>query len=233
MGLGSGEHRGSSTSVDKWYAVRHGRKTGIFGTWEQVQEQISGFEGAVVKEFERNGAGGGGVDRGLLQAKMWLRSGSQPEMPPPASRPPACQQNTAAAPARQRPPLEEEPNLPSARRFSPMLLNALHWGFFGDLGGREVETTAGSAGEDIAASHRRRPGALSAPTLKGLADAASAGRPEQCAAATGQSQVANKGSDAIATVKRAAKRARLDEPPGGDLYARTYQERRGNRSVLS
>ena len=40
---------------------------------EQAIQQIAGFPGAQMKEFER--ADPGGIDRGLLQAKMWLRSG--------------------------------------------------------------------------------------------------------------------------------------------------------------
>jgi hypothetical protein len=212
MGLGSG------ATVQKWYAVRNGRKTGIFGTWEQVQEQISGFEGASVREFER--LENGGVDRGLLQAKMWLRSGSHTEMLPPASRPPAAWQQGAAA---QRPP--EEPPGPSARRFSPMLLNAFHWGFFGEVCGREAEAGVRCSGGR--ADARGRPG------MMGAAVAASDRRDTEQFATPGEVGASNKGSDAVATIRRALKRPRPDEPPVGDLYARQYQERRGNRSVLS
>ncbi|KAI1635649.1 Caulimovirus viroplasmin-domain-containing protein [Biscogniauxia mediterranea] len=35
----------------KFYAVRVGRKTGVFNTWEECQEQTSGFSGARFKSF--------------------------------------------------------------------------------------------------------------------------------------------------------------------------------------
>lgn len=35
----------------KFYAVKKGRKTGIFHTWEQCKEQIHGFSGAIFKSF--------------------------------------------------------------------------------------------------------------------------------------------------------------------------------------
>lgn len=35
----------------KYYAVKKGRKTGIFTTWAECQEQINGFSGAVYKSF--------------------------------------------------------------------------------------------------------------------------------------------------------------------------------------
>lgn len=35
----------------KFYAVKKGRQTGIFNTWAECQEQITGFSGAVYKSF--------------------------------------------------------------------------------------------------------------------------------------------------------------------------------------
>lgn len=41
----------------KVYAVRKGRKTGIFDTWDECQKQVSGFSGAEYKSFvSREGA---------------------------------------------------------------------------------------------------------------------------------------------------------------------------------
>lgn len=37
--------------MTKYYAVKKGRKTGIFTTWAECQEQINGFSGAVYKSF--------------------------------------------------------------------------------------------------------------------------------------------------------------------------------------
>jgi ribonuclease HI len=36
----------------KYYAVLKGRKTGIFTTWEECEEQIKGFSGALYKSFK-------------------------------------------------------------------------------------------------------------------------------------------------------------------------------------
>ena len=35
----------------KYYAVKTGHKTGVFDTWEECQENISGYSGAVYKSF--------------------------------------------------------------------------------------------------------------------------------------------------------------------------------------
>ena len=35
----------------KFYAVRKGRKTGVFATWALCQEQIKGFSGAEYKKL--------------------------------------------------------------------------------------------------------------------------------------------------------------------------------------
>jgi len=36
----------------KYYAVKKGRKTGIFSTWPEAQKQVSGFPGAQFKSFQ-------------------------------------------------------------------------------------------------------------------------------------------------------------------------------------
>ena len=35
----------------KYYAVKAGRKTGVFNTWEECKEQVEGFENALYKSF--------------------------------------------------------------------------------------------------------------------------------------------------------------------------------------
>ncbi len=35
----------------KYYAVRHGRNTGVFFTWAECQKQVTGFPGSVFKSF--------------------------------------------------------------------------------------------------------------------------------------------------------------------------------------
>ena len=35
----------------KYYAVRTGRKTGVFLTWAECQKQVTGFSGAEFKSF--------------------------------------------------------------------------------------------------------------------------------------------------------------------------------------
>jgi len=42
-------------SSKKYYAVLKGRKTGIFDSWEQCEEQIKGFSGALYKSFKSRG----------------------------------------------------------------------------------------------------------------------------------------------------------------------------------
>ena len=36
----------------KYYAVKKGKKTGIFSTWDGCKEQVTGFKGAVYKSFK-------------------------------------------------------------------------------------------------------------------------------------------------------------------------------------
>ena len=35
----------------KYYAVKTGRKTGVFDTWGECQKQVTGFSGAEFKSF--------------------------------------------------------------------------------------------------------------------------------------------------------------------------------------
>lgn len=51
----------------KYYAVKKGRKTGIFETWKECQEQISGFKGASYKSF-----------KSLDEAKEFLKESKEP-----------------------------------------------------------------------------------------------------------------------------------------------------------
>ena len=36
----------------KFYAIKKGKKTGIFSTWDECKEQVTGFKGAVYKSFK-------------------------------------------------------------------------------------------------------------------------------------------------------------------------------------
>ena len=38
--------------MTKFYAVRKGKKTGIFSTWDECKEQVTGFKGAIYKSFK-------------------------------------------------------------------------------------------------------------------------------------------------------------------------------------
>ena len=35
----------------KYYAVKKGRKTGVFETWDECKQSVSGFSGAAYKSF--------------------------------------------------------------------------------------------------------------------------------------------------------------------------------------
>jgi viroplasmin and RNaseH domain-containing protein len=39
-------------SNKKVYAVRNGKKTGVFNTWDECKEQVNGFKGAEYKSFK-------------------------------------------------------------------------------------------------------------------------------------------------------------------------------------
>ena len=38
--------------MTKFYAVKKGKKTGIFSTWDECKEQVTGFKGAIYKSFK-------------------------------------------------------------------------------------------------------------------------------------------------------------------------------------
>ncbi len=43
---------GDDILADKYYAVRNGKKTGIFNTWEECKEQVNGYKNAEYKSFK-------------------------------------------------------------------------------------------------------------------------------------------------------------------------------------
>lgn len=71
--------------MKKVYAVRIGRKTGIFSTWEECEAQVKGFAGAKFKGFPE-----------MNEALAWLGMGS-PSTEKNASA--ASRKNKSAAPA--------------------------------------------------------------------------------------------------------------------------------------
>ncbi|KAI1842747.1 hypothetical protein JX265_005073 [Neoarthrinium moseri] len=48
----TGKKRKADEDVEKFYAVRAGKVPGVYKTWAECQEQISGFKGAQFKKFE-------------------------------------------------------------------------------------------------------------------------------------------------------------------------------------
>ena len=42
---------------NKYYAVKKGRKPGIYDTWDECRKQTLGFSGAVYKSFKTRPAG--------------------------------------------------------------------------------------------------------------------------------------------------------------------------------
>ena len=56
--------------VKKYYAVRNGRKTGVFTSWDACRRQVAGFSGAVFKGF-------GTEDEAL----KFLETAAEPEAP--------------------------------------------------------------------------------------------------------------------------------------------------------
>ncbi len=44
--------QGAYFMAEKYYAVRAGRKTGIFTTWEECRQNVHGYPGAVYKSFK-------------------------------------------------------------------------------------------------------------------------------------------------------------------------------------
>ncbi|MBP3239954.1 MAG: ribonuclease H family protein [Oribacterium sp.] len=55
--------------MSKIYAVRNGRSTGLFNTWDECKAQVIGFKGAEYKSFTSE-----------TDAKAYLGNGSQPEV---------------------------------------------------------------------------------------------------------------------------------------------------------
>lgn len=59
-------------NLGKFYAVRNGKKCGIFLTWEECKEQVTGFKGAEYKSFKTE-----------AEAKRYLSGGDgEPEIDP-------------------------------------------------------------------------------------------------------------------------------------------------------
>ena len=54
----------------KVYAVKQGRKTGIFSTWAECEKQVKGYAGAKFKSFAT-----------VLEALAWLGAGASPDAP--------------------------------------------------------------------------------------------------------------------------------------------------------
>ena len=215
MGLGTGV---GIKPLQKWYAVRGGGQTGVFGSMEQAIQQIAGFPGAQMKEFER--ADPGGIDRGLLQAKMWLRSGGAEAMTTSSTMgPPGLRSMPPKTVASSK---QAEEYLPSTRRFSPMLLDAFHYGFFGEVCAREAEAEERreiSTSTCASGSQREKPTESKAAKLSH----------QRWRMAPEKTII--KGREVLACVKT---REKFVESKKGGLYARTYQDNGAHRhrSVL-
>lgn len=59
----------------KYYAVFKGRRTGIFSSWQECEEQITGFSGALYKSFKTKGE----AEEALELAKQSSASSKDPE----------------------------------------------------------------------------------------------------------------------------------------------------------
>lgn len=62
----------------RYYAVRRGRKPGIYTSWEEVKEQVLGFEGAQHKSFDSRDAAQAwidGIDAARTEAEKLRRKG--------------------------------------------------------------------------------------------------------------------------------------------------------------
>lgn len=81
-------------AAKKIYAVRKGRKTGLFSTWSECQEQVTGFPGARFKGFTSR-----------EEAEAWLRGEEGAGNPSPASSP---RHPAGKGAAGDLPPLEGE-----------------------------------------------------------------------------------------------------------------------------
>lgn len=60
---------GGKTLSGKYYAVRKGRKEGIFRTWEECKNQVHGFAGAEYKSFKNRDEAEDYLNRGLGKSK--------------------------------------------------------------------------------------------------------------------------------------------------------------------
>lgn len=79
-----------------YYAVRKGRKTGVFTSWDQVQPLVDKFPGAQQKRFES-----------LAQAELWVSTAVC--VSPPKSTPPS----SAGSNGTQSPRLDRSPRKPT------------------------------------------------------------------------------------------------------------------------
>lgn len=68
----------------KYYAVRKGRRTGVFATWAECQKQVTGFSGAEFKSFgtmeearEFAGAGEAGAGAAVVRSEQGNAIGGQ------------------------------------------------------------------------------------------------------------------------------------------------------------
>ena len=77
-------------AAKKIYAVRKGRKTGLFSTWAECQEQVSGYPGARFKGFTSR-----------EEAEAWLqgKEGAGNPSPAPSLRHPAGKDTAGEPPA--------------------------------------------------------------------------------------------------------------------------------------
>lgn len=64
-------------NAKKWYAVKIGRKTGIFETWEACKKQTHGFPGAVFKSFFTKEEAEAFVSGKKQQEELSLTSGKE------------------------------------------------------------------------------------------------------------------------------------------------------------
>lgn len=69
----------------KYYAVRAGRQTGVFPTWEQCRAQVEGFSGAIYKGFPTREEAESFLTAGMaLAAPQKTEEAAQAESPSPA-----------------------------------------------------------------------------------------------------------------------------------------------------
>lgn len=61
--------------AEKYYAVRVGAKTGIFKTWEECRNSVSGYAGAVYKSFKREEDALAYMESGQKKSNVTPKSG--------------------------------------------------------------------------------------------------------------------------------------------------------------